>query len=50
MSIDDVQKDIHSQTVNLVKKYIQNEYMIILCVVPALDDFANERLSNCPKK
>lgn len=41
MSIGDVQKDIHTQTVNLVKKYIQNEHMIILCVVPALDDFAN---------
>ena len=41
MSIDNVQKNIHAETVNLVKKYIGNEHMIILCVVPAMDDFAN---------
>ena len=50
MSIDDVQKDIHAQTVNLVKKYIQNEHMIILCVVPALDDFANSEAIKLSKE
>ena len=41
MSVDNVQEDIHEQTVSLVKKYVNNERMIILCVVPAGDDFAN---------
>lgn len=41
LSLNDEQQDIHSATVNLVKKYISNEQMIILCVVPALDDFSN---------
>jgi GTP-binding protein EngB required for normal cell division len=41
MSVNNVQEDIHSATVNLVKKYISNEQMIILCVIPAVDDFAN---------
>tara|TARA_B110000977_G_scaffold201498_1_gene296427 strand:+ start:372 stop:2258 length:1887 start_codon:yes stop_codon:yes gene_type:complete len=41
MSLNNVQEDIHSATVNLVKKYISNEQMIILCVIPAVDDFAN---------
>lgn len=41
LSLNDEQQDIHSATVNLVKKYISNDQMIILCVVPALDDFAN---------
>ena len=41
LSLNDEQQDIHSETVNLVKKYISNEQMIILCVVPCLDDFAN---------
>lgn len=50
MSIDDIQKDIHSQTVNLVKKYISNEHMIILCVVPALDDFANSEAIKLSKE
>lgn len=41
LSVNDEQEDIHSATVNLVKKYISSEQMIILCVVPAVDDFAN---------
>ena len=41
LSVNDTQEDIHTATINLVKKYISNEQMIILCVVPALDDFAN---------
>jgi GTP-binding protein EngB required for normal cell division len=41
MSLNNVQEDIHDATVNLVKKYISNEQMIILCVIPAVDDFAN---------
>jgi GTP-binding protein EngB required for normal cell division len=41
MSVNNVQEDIHTATVNLVKKYISNEQMIILCVIPAVDDFAN---------
>ena len=32
MSLNNVQEDIHDATVNLVKKYISNEQMIILCV------------------
>ena len=41
LSLNEEQEDIHSATVDLVKKYISNEQMIILCVVPAVDDFAN---------
>jgi len=41
LSVNDEQEDIHTATVDLVKKYISNEQMIILCVVPAVDDFAN---------
>ena len=41
LSMNGVQQDIHEATVDLVKKYISNEQMIILCVVPAVDDFAN---------
>ena len=41
MSLNNAQEDIHDATVNLVKKYISNEQMIILCVIPAVDDFAN---------
>jgi GTP-binding protein EngB required for normal cell division len=41
LSLHGVQADIHKETSDLVKKYISNEQMIILCVVPAIDDFAN---------
>ena len=41
MSVDNVQEDIHEQTLALVRKYVTNERMIILCVVPAGDDFSN---------
>jgi GTP-binding protein EngB required for normal cell division len=41
LSVNDEQEDIHTATVNLVKKYISSEQMIILCVIPAVDDFAN---------
>jgi len=41
LSLNNSQEDIHTATIDLVKKYIRNEQMIILCVVPALDDFAN---------
>ena len=41
MSVDNVQEDIHEQTLSLVRKYVTNERMIILCVVPAGDDFSN---------
>lgn len=50
MSVDNVQEDIHSQTVNLVKKYISNENMIILCVVPATEDFANSEAIKLSKE
>lgn len=33
--------DIHAQTVALVEEYIQNKNMVILVVIPAMDDFAN---------
>ena len=41
LSMNDNQHDIHEATVKLVEKYIANDQMIILCVVPAVDDFAN---------
>lgn len=41
MSLNNVMTNIHEETVNLVKKYIKNKHMIILCVVPATEDFAN---------
>ena len=50
MSVDNVQEDIHTETVNLVKKYIKNEHMIILCVVPAMDDFANSEAIKMSKE
>ncbi|CAN0492807.1 unnamed protein product, partial [Hapterophycus canaliculatus] len=34
-------QDVHTETVNLVKQYIENENMVILVVTPAMDDFAN---------
>lgn len=40
MCADDRQ-DIHTQTVSLVNKYIQEPNMVILVVVPAMEDFAN---------
>ena len=50
MSRKNVQEDIHEATVNLVKKYIKNEQMIILCVCPALDDFANSEAIKLAKE
>ena len=50
LSRQNIQEDIHSATVGLVKKYIQNEQMIILCVVPALDDFANSEAIKLAKE
>lgn len=50
LSKGNVQEDIHSATVDLVKKYIKNEQMIILCVVPALDDFANSEAIKLAKE
>lgn len=41
MSYNEMQTNIHEETVNLVKRYVKNPQMIILCVVPAGDDFAN---------
>jgi dynamin 1-like protein len=35
------QVDIHSQTTNLVRKYIASPNMIVLVVLPAVDDFHN---------
>ena len=43
LSANDEQQDIHAETVNLVRKYISNEQMIILCVVPCLDDANSEQ-------
>ena len=50
LSSNNVQEDIHQATVNLVKKYISNEQMIILCVVPAVDDFANSEAIRLAKE
>lgn len=41
MSKNNIQEDIHKQTTDLVRSYISQENMIILCVIPAVDDFAN---------
>lgn len=37
----DGSSDIHAKTVGLVKKYIKDENMVILAVMPAASDFAN---------
>lgn len=50
ISRKNIQSDIHEATVSLVKKYIQNEQMIILCVCPALDDFANSEAIKLAKE
>ena len=50
LSTKNVQEDIHTATVELVKKYITNEQMIILCVCPALDDFANSEAIKLAKE
>ncbi len=41
ISVNNTQKNIHEETLNLVKKYISNPHIIILCVVPSTEDFAN---------
>jgi dynamin 1-like protein len=41
MSKNDIQKDIHAETKGLVEQYMKNKNMVILCVVPAVDDFSN---------
>lgn len=50
MSVNNIQDDIHEQTTGLVNKYISNERMIIICVVPAQDDFANSEAIKISKK
>lgn len=41
ISVNNSQKNIHEKTSELVKQYVKNPNVIILCVVPATDDFAN---------
>ena len=43
-------QDIHTQTTELVRKYISNSRMIILCVIPASDDFANSEALKLAKE
>ncbi|CAM9832415.1 unnamed protein product, partial [Ectocarpus sp. 12 AP-2014] len=43
-------QDIHTETVNLVKQFIENENMVILVVIPAMDDFANAETIALAKK
>eukprot|EP00752_Nemacystus_decipiens_P018763 g16823.t1 len=43
-------QDIHTETVDLVKKFISEENMVILVVVPAMDDFANAEAIALAKK
>lgn len=50
MSVDNAQENIHEATLNLVKKYINNPHIIILCVVPATEDFANCEAIKCAKE
>ncbi|CAM9366376.1 unnamed protein product [Laminaria digitata] len=47
---EDQTQDIHTETVSLVKKYIENENMVILVVIPAMDDFANAEAIALAKK
>lgn len=42
--------DIHAQTVGLIQKYIESENMVILVVIPAVDDFANAEALKLAKK
>lgn len=42
--------DIHGQTVSLVTKYMGNENMVILVVIPAMDDFANAEAVSLARK
>lgn len=49
ISVDNSQ-DIHKETVSLVEAYIQNENMVILVVIPAMDDFANAETIALSKK
>lgn len=46
----DGSQDIHTETVNLVKQFIENENMVILVVIPAMDDFANAEAIALAKK
>ena len=41
LSVNNIQEDIHDKTVNLVRKYIANPNIIIICVIPSIDDFSN---------
>eukprot|EP00942_MAST-04A_sp_MAST-4A-sp1_P006192 g6192.t1 len=42
--------DIHKVTVDMVRKYIQNDDMIVLVVIPANDDFGNAEALSLVKK
>ncbi|CAN0263667.1 unnamed protein product [Laminaria digitata] len=46
----DGSQDIHAETVSLVTKYIENENMVILVVIPAMEDFANAEAIMLAKK
>ncbi|CAN0251155.1 unnamed protein product, partial [Pylaiella littoralis] len=43
-------QDIHTETVNLVRQFIENDNMVILVVIPAMDDFANAEAIALAKK
>lgn len=38
-----VQDDVEAQTIRLTKKYVENENALVLCVLPATDDFHNSK-------
>ena len=50
ISVNNAQEDIHSHTSSLVEKYIENSNMIILCVIPANEDFANAEAIKLAKR
>jgi GTPase SAR1 family protein len=50
LSAQNAQDDIYETTSELVKEYIANENMIILCVIPAVDDFANTEAIRLAKR
>lgn len=50
ISKNDLQMDIHQETKQLVEDYMQNINMVILCVVPAIDDFSNAETIKLAKK
>ena len=50
VDVNDDSFDIHAATANMVNRYISNDNMIILVVIPATDDFGNAEALQMVKK